>query len=250
MKNNFYNKSLGNIHSKPFVNSEVTSQILYGEKFKILLMIKNWVKIKTSFDRYIGYIKNDDFIRSFKPTHKIYIPKSKIFTNIRSKFVETKNYLYFSTEIINLETKKKFIRFGKNNWIKKKDLRKINHIEKNYKKIFKSFLKKKYLWGGKSSDGIDCSALIQVFFKYNNKFFPRDTKDQMKFCKNKINKNFKSGDIIFWRGHVGLCLNNKKFIHAYGPRKKVLIMPINYAINLIANTANLEVKKISNINDC
>ena len=163
--------------------------------------------------------------------------------------METKKNLYFSTEIINLEAKKNFIRFGKNNWIKKKDLREINHVEKNYGKIFKLFLKKKYLWGGKSADGIDCSALIQVFFKYNNKFFPRDTKDQIKFCKNKINKNFKSGDIIFWKGHVGLCLNNKKFIHAYGPSKKVLIMPINYAINLIANTANLEVKKISNIKD-
>ena len=46
-----------------------------------------------------------------------------------------------------------------------------------------------------------------------------------------------------------ICLNNEKIIHAYGPRKKVLIMPINYAINLIANTANLEVKKISNIKD-
>jgi len=249
MKNNFYNKSLGNIHSKPFMNSEVTSQILYGEKFKILSKNKKWVKIKTSFDRYTGYIKNDDFIRSFKPTHKIYILKSKIFTNTKSKFMESKKYLYFSTEIINLEAKKNFIRFSKNNWIKKKDLKEINHIEKNYGKIFKLFLKKKYLWGGKSAEGIDCSALIQIFFKYNNKFFPRDTKDQIKFCKNKINKNFKNGDIIFWKGHVGLCLNNKKFIHAYGPKKKVLIMPINYVINLIANTADLEVKKISNIKD-
>ena len=120
MENNFYNKSLGNIYSKPFVNSEITSQILYGEKFKILSKNKNWVKIKTSFDRYTGYIKNDDFIKSFKPTHKIYILKSKIFINIRSKFVETKKNLYFSTEIINLEAKKNFIRFGKNNWIKKK----------------------------------------------------------------------------------------------------------------------------------
>ena len=249
MKNNFYNKSLGNIYSKPFKNSEVTSQILYGEKFMILSKNKNWIKIKTSFDKYTGYIKNDNFIRLLKPTHKVYILKSKIFKNIRSKFVETKKYLYFSSKIINLETKKNFFRFDKNLWIKKKDLKKINHIEKNYSKIFKLFLNKKYLWGGKSANGIDCSALIQIFFKYNNKFFPRDTRDQIKFCKKKAHKNFKNGDIIFWKGHVGLCLNSKKIIHAYGPRKKVLIMSINYAINLIANTANLEIKKISNIMD-
>lgn len=250
MRNNFYNKSLGNIYSKPLINSGVTTQILYGEKFSILSKKKNWIKIKTSFDRYTGYIKNDNFIKSFKPTHKIYTLKSKVFKNIKSEFLPTKKYLFFSSEIINLETKKKFVRFNKNNWIKRKNLKKINHIEKNYNKIFKQFIKTKYLWGGKSADGIDCSALIQIFFKYNKKFFPRDTKNQIKFCKKIIHKKPKNGDIIFWKGHVGICLNSKKFIHAYGPKKKVLIMPINYAINLIANTANLYVKKICNIKDC
>ena len=54
MKNNFFNNSVGNINFKPYSNSEVTSQILYGEKFKILLKKKNWVKIKTNYDNYVG----------------------------------------------------------------------------------------------------------------------------------------------------------------------------------------------------
>ena len=247
MRDNFYNKSLGNIYSKPFINSEVTSQILYGEKFTILSKNKNWIKIKTSFDKYTGFIRNDNFIKALEATHKVYILKAKIFKNIKSKFVFTRKYLYFSSTIIKLEAKKKFIKFDKNSWINKKDLKKINHIQKNYTKIFKSFLKTKYLWGGKSADGIDCSALIQIFFKYNNKFFPRDTKDQIKFYKKKINKGFKSGNIIFWEGHVGLCLNSKKLIHAYGPRKKVLVMPIKQTIDLILKTAKLKIKKIGNI---
>jgi hypothetical protein len=53
--------------------------------------------------------------------------------------------------------------------------------------------------------------------------------------------------MIFWKGHVGVCLNQTKFIHAYGPRKKVLIMPIDYSIRLIEKTAKLVVKKICNI---
>ena len=88
---------------------------------------------------------------------------------------------------------------------------------------------------------------IQIYFYYNRIFFPRDSKDQIKFCKKKkVKKNVK-GDIIFWRGHVGICLNNSKFIHAYGPRKKVVIMPTKFTIDLIYKTANLVVKKISNI---
>ena len=104
------------------------------------------------------------------------------------------------------------------------------------------------MWGGKTASGIDCSALIQMYFYYNRIFFPRDSKDQIKFCKKKLNRKLSKGDIIFWKGHVGVCINNSKFIHAYGPRKKVIIMPINYTINIIQKTANLSVKKISNIN--
>ena len=56
MKNNFFNKPVSNINSRPSLNSEITSQILYGEKFKILSQKKKWIKIKTYYDNYIGYI--------------------------------------------------------------------------------------------------------------------------------------------------------------------------------------------------
>ena len=79
MKNNFFNNPVANIYSKPSLNSEVTSQILYGEKFKILSKKKYWVKIKTSFDNYVGYIKKTKFNKTFKPTNKICKLKSKIF---------------------------------------------------------------------------------------------------------------------------------------------------------------------------
>ena len=53
--------------------------------------------------------------------------------------------------------------------------------------------------------------------------------------------------MIFWKGHVGICINQSNFIHAYGPKKKVLIMPINSTIKLIKKTAKLTVKKVSSI---
>ncbi len=60
-------------------------------------------------------------------------------------------------------------------------------------------------------------------------------------------KKFKLGDIIYWKGHIALCINSKKLIHAYGPKKKVIIMPINETIKIIEKTANLKVKKICKI---
>jgi gamma-D-glutamyl-L-lysine dipeptidyl-peptidase len=247
VKNNFFNNSVANINSKPSLNSEVTSQILYGEQFKILSKKKDWIKIKTNFDNYIGYIKKGKYYQNFKPTNKVCKLKTRIFKRINKKFLPINNFLYFATGISIKNKDKNYIEFEKNKWIKKKDIKKIDHHEKNFVKILKLFLNSKYLWGGKTSNGIDCSALIQIYFYYNRIFFPRDTKDQIRFCKKKTNQNLMKGDIIFWKGHVGMCINSSKFIHAYGPKKKVLIMPTNYSIMIINKTANLLIKKISNI---
>jgi len=246
MKDNyFYKKPLSNIYKKPNAFSEVTSQILYGEKFKIISKNKNWIKIKVSFDNYTGYIKNKYYTKDHQPTHKIFTLKANIYNKQKNK---TKNFLPFASRISIINENKKFIEFEKNKWIKKVNIKKINHIEKDYLKVLKMFLKIKYLWGGKTYRGIDCSAILQLFFYYNNKFYPRDTKDQIKYsAKKNRSKVFKKGDIIFWKGHVAVCINAQKLIHAYGPEKKVLIMNIKETINRIERTAKLTVKKISPI---
>ena len=246
MKNNFFFKSqFSNIYKTSSKLSEVTSQILYGEKFKILSKNKDWIKIKSSFDNYVGFIKNEKYSNNHNPSHKVYTLKANIFNKQNKK---TKKFLPFGSKIEATNENKNFIEFEKNQWLKKKDLKKINHKEKNYTKIFKLFLKTKYVWGGKTFKGIDCSALLQMFNYYNSSYYPRDTKDQIKYSKKIIKKNiFKKGDIIFWKGHVAMCINSKKLIHAYGPEKKVLIMPILQTIKRIDKTAKLKVKKISYI---
>ena len=246
MQNNFYyTGQFANIYKKPSKFSEVTSQILYGGKFKILSKNKNWIKIKSSYDNYIGYIKNNKYKSKLKLTHKIFRLKANIFSKPNRK---TKKFLTFGSKFSIINKTKNYVKFEKNKWLRKKDIKKIDHIDKNYIKIFKLFLETKYTWGGKTYDGIDCSALLQLFFYYNNSFYPRDTKDQIRYSKkNKKKKLFKKGDIIFWKGHVAICLNSKQLIHAYGPEKKVIIMPIIKTINRIQKTAKLKVKKISRI---
>jgi len=244
--NLFYKNKFTNIYEKSSQKSRVSSQILYGEKFKILSKNKNWLKIKTSFDNYIGYIKNKNYTKNHKPTHKVFSLKANIFNKPNKK---TKYFLPFASKVSIIQENKKFSEFEKNKWIKNEDIKKIDHKEKDYLKILKLFLKTKYVWGGKTYKGIDCSAILQLFFYYNNRFYPRDTKDQIRYAIKKIKrKTYKKGDVMFWKGHVAICINSKKLIHAYGPQKKVLIMSIKETINKIERTAKLVVKKISFIN--
>ncbi|MDB4846177.1 C40 family peptidase [Candidatus Pelagibacter sp.] len=244
MKNNFFFKSnFINIYKKPFKNSEVISQILYGEKFKILSKKKDWLKIKTRFDNYIGYIKSKNYKKNHNPSHKVF----NLRATISNKSNNTKTYLPFASRISIIQERKNVVEFEKNKWIKKKDIKKIKHIEKDYLKVLKLFINTKYVWGGKTYLGVDCSAILQLFFYYNDKFYPRDTKDQIKYSKKIKRKIFKKGDIIFWKGHVAICTNSKKLIHAYGPEKKVLVMPIKKTIDRIKKSTNLVIKKISSM---
>ena len=167
------------------------------------------------------------------------ILKSKVFK--LPKKTKKIDEIPFGSKIKVIENKKNFLKFSKG-WINKNDVKPISFKEKNpFKKIF-IFKNIKYKWGGKSFKGIDCSALIQIFLNFNNKFCPRDAKDQVKYFKKNVKlKKIKKNDIIYWKGHVAIALSNKKLIHAYGPMKKTVVMGINQTIKRIEKTAKLKV---------
>ena len=233
--NNF---SVINLYKKPSVKSEVVTQMIYGESFSISKKSKKWLKIKIKEDNYKGYIFNKKYSNFLRPTHKVISLKAKIF-----KFPNRvkKNEITFGSKIKVIDNNSKFLKF-ENGWVNKKDVKPISYIEKNPFRKITSFKNIKYKWGGKSFKGIDCSALVQVFLNFNNKFCPRDAKDQVIYFRKNIKlKNIKKNDIIYWKGHVAIALSNKKLIHAYGPMKKTVIMDINQTIKRIEQTANLKV---------
>ena len=236
LTNNF---AVTNLYKKPSIKSEIVTQMIYGDSFSISKKVKKWLKIKIKEDGYVGYIKNRKFTEYLKPTHKVNILKSKVFS-LPNKNKKIKD-LSFGSKIKVINNKKKFLQFS-NGWISKKDVKPIAYKEKNPFRKISIFENTRYKWGGKSFNGIDCSALIQIFLNFNNKFCPRDAKDQVKYFKKNVKlNNIKKNDIIYWKGHVALAISNKKLIHAYGPFKKTVVMGINQTIKRIEQTAKLKV---------
>ena len=106
MQNNFYSiYPCINIYEKPSINSKVSSQIIYGEKFKVLKKIKNFLKIKTYYDKYYGYIKKKKFVTKTNPTHKVKVLKTKIY--------KSNSFLPFSSEIEIIKKRKNYVMFKK-----------------------------------------------------------------------------------------------------------------------------------------
>ena len=240
------NNSLINVYKKSNIKSEVVTQLLYGDTFIKLKKIRSWFKIKNDLDKYNGYIKKKNFPSNQKNTHKVY----NLYANLYSKpSIKNKinKKLSLGSKIKVVKKKGSFFKFD-NLWIKKSDLKKINYKTKNTFKNIKKFINIKYKWGGKHFNGVDCSGLVQLFFNFNNKFCPRDTRDQIKYFKKKIRiRNIRKNDLIFWKGHVAIAISKSKLIHAYGPSKKTLIMPIKKTIDRIYKTSNLKVIGIRKI---
>ena len=234
-----------NLYKKASSKSEIVTQMIYGEGFKIIGRSLKWLKIKIKEDEYIGYIKKQKFISYIKPTHKVSVLSARIYKNINFKN-KTAELPYGSKLKID-DTYSKFSRLH-NSWVETKNIKPIKYKNKNIFKDIKIFKNIKYIWGGKTFKGIDCSALIQVCLNFNNKFCPRDSGQQIRFFRRNINlKNIRKNDIIYWKGHVAVALSNKKLIHAYGPRKKTVIMNISNTIKLIRKTANLKVISVKRI---
>ena len=235
-----------NVYKKRSLKSEVVTQLLYGDTFKKLKKHGLWIKIKNDLDNYKGYIIDKKFPTNQKNTHKVFVLQSNLYSKPNNKN-KIKKKLSFGSKIKILNSKNNFCKF-ENFWIKKKDLKKINIKTKDSFKSINRFINVKYKWGGKHFSGVDCSGLIQLFLNFNNKFCPRDAKEQIKFFKKKIKINkIRKNDLIFWKGHVAIVISKKRLIHAYGPLKKVVSMPIKKTINKIYNTANLKVTGIRRV---
>ena len=231
--------SIANIYKKNNKNSGIVTQILLGEDFKSQNKIGKFYKGYKAYDKYKGFIEAKDLhLDKNKKTHKIISKECNVYKKPNNKYKLNKK-IFFNSRISILDDKNSFIQ-TKNGWILKKNIKPINFRKKHFLDNIKLYLNTKYLWGGNSPKGLDCSALVQELLKFNNIYCPRDSKDQKKFFRKEISiQNIRKGDLLFWKGHVAIALSNKKLVHAFGARKKVVIMGIKETIKKIYSKSKL-----------
>ena len=117
MQNSFFcSNSYLNVYELASKNSNISTQLLYGEKFKVIKRKKKFLKIKTDFDNYIGFIKVGKFKKRLNKTYKVSVLKSELYLKPKIKF-GTKKYLPFASEIEILNKDNNFVMFEKNKWI-------------------------------------------------------------------------------------------------------------------------------------
>ncbi len=234
---------LCNLNQEPNFNSSLETQLLFGEKIEIFEKKGKWIFCKSIQDNYKGWINNCCVSDVQFQNYQISTPISYVYKqpNLKSKPL-TK--LFFNSKIKIIEKNKiwSLCDFnGKKGYIYGKHLVNINTIIKNniiWVENAKKFLNVAYLWGGKSSLGLDCSALVQLAIQSLQIPFPRNSNDQFNshILKNTTINNIKKGVLIFWDGHVAIALDKDTILHANAFHMKVKSEPFIKANERIENS--------------
>jgi len=228
--------------------SKLSTQLLYGEECDVFETKNGWSWIQSRRDNYVGYTPTINLTRKiYKPNSKVISLRTVIYTKPDIKSV-TKGYLSFNSLVEVIKIKGKYSLIKNLGWCPSLDLVKIKSSKFNHIDLSKQYLDTPYLWGGRDSMGIDCSGLIQNLHQINNRPFPRDTDMQEIFVTNEVKyeKDLKAGDLVFWKGHVAMMIDNSNIIHANAYHMKTAIEPLSTAKKRILKS-NGKIKKLGRL---
>ncbi len=221
MKYGICNLATTPIRSQASDESEIVSQLVFGDFVQILSIDKPWIKIKNNFDGYVGwmdfkqliYISQKDYLNGTTTNHPVVANKTLNLTGPHGSLT------IFSGASLPFLTDQK-LSLGDETYVLNEPLLKVdvNHIEK----LCLDYLNAPYLWGGKSVYGIDCSGFTQNIFKILGINIPRDASEQVLIGEDIQWENRKKNDVVFYTTssnkvtHVGILISGNEVIHAHG----------------------------------
>jgi len=213
------------VRKEPSHRSEMLTQLLFGDDFKILADENDWLYIKNYFDDYEGWVPanevevlENDFFTEY--THKnVWLQKNPITT---FNYKNNTFYCGFGSRIAELPHNgflcgKNTLSINPDQWILAGALQKHAIIEIGFQ-----LLGTPYLWGGRSIWGIDCSGFTQNLYRLAGINLKRDAwQQEMQGIEIEFTER-KTGDLAFFSNedgkviHVGIVLNQNEILHASG----------------------------------
>ena len=238
-------RAVVNLHSAPASDAGLQTQLLFGETFTIYEEKNDWAWGQAALDSYVGYARADCFIPPVPPTHRVISLATPLLAASDVK-KGARDMLPMNAKIALAEPDARFARLANGAYVFSKHLAPIDDHASDWVAVAERFVGVPYLWGGKTAAGIDCSGLVQTALEAGGITSPRDT-DMMEAALGApiaLDGPLRRGDLIFWKGHVGLMLDSARLLHANGFAMQVSIEPFADVRNRTLEMEGLPIRTI------
>jgi hypothetical protein len=210
--------------------SERMDELIYGEHFDLLDSDGVFAWGQARRDGYVGFVRADDLAPAgAAPTHRVRALRTYAFADpsIKSPALGP----FSLNALVRVEAEEgRFSRAGDGAWFWTEHLAPIGQFERDHAGVAERFLGAPYLWGGRTSVGLDCSGLVQQALYARGLACPRDTDLQAALGGAVEPAGLTRGDLICWNGHIGLMLDDTRLLHANAFHMAVAIEPLAEAI--------------------
>jgi hypothetical protein len=219
------------VRRAPSPDAPLDTEALMGERVTVFeTSEEGWAWGQLDADRYVGFMPANGLAPPGPaPTHRVSAVRTLMFPGPSLKLPPLAG-LPLGAVMAVARQEDRFAVTASGGFVPRVHLAPIERREADFVAVAERFLGTPYLWGGKTSLGLDCSGLVQIALAACGLVCPRDSDMQETALGEPIADRPRRGDLMFWKGHVAIVRDEATLVHANGFRMAVAIEPIAAAI--------------------
>lgn len=227
---------------EPHEDAPMETQLLFGEIFRVYEEKNGWAFGQSAQDDYVGYLNLSALDpHLYRPTHVVASLRSFVFPkpDLKSR---PPFPLGLNAKVKVVGARGDYSELERGGWMFTNHLSPVGAHVRDFVSVAEELRGTPYLWGGRDSLGLDCSGLVQATLERAGISSLRDTDMQEATLGEPLAEpidftTLKRGDLIFWKGHVGIMLDGENMIHANAFHMRVEVERLDIALARIARSA-------------
>jgi hypothetical protein len=209
--------AIADVRSAPAPDAALDTQALCGEAVTVYEEHEGWAWGQLRRDNYVGYLPSHLLgPQPREPTHRVTALRTFVYPAPNMK-VPPLEALPLGAEV-TVEGEGDYVRIADHGFVYAPHLTPLAQYESDFVAVAERFLGVPYFWGGKTALGLDCSGLVQISLAAAGVAAPRDTDVQARELGRELALDapldLQRGDLVFWRGHVGIMCDEVTLLHA------------------------------------